>query len=115
LIEVVGKSPINEFILETQELKLSLKKSHQNQIPCSKNQKEKHLKKITSPLVGKVEKILVQEGEKVEKGKIICILKMLGIGDEIKMPEDGLIKKIEVKKGQKIEYGQVIFDYQPLG
>lgn len=79
------------------------------------------LKDLTSPMTGVFyssispeSKAFVKEGQKFNKGDVLCILESMKTFTEIKAEESGIIKEICVKNGDIIEYSQVILKYMPI-
>lgn len=70
---------------------------------------------VTSPLVGTFyaatspsAKPLVEVGQKVKKGQVLCIIEAMKIMNEITSPYDGIVASILVKNGDVIGYDQRI-------
>lgn len=58
---------------------------------------------IASPMPGKVVKILVGEGDKVEKGQGLVIVEAMKMENEIRSPSAGVVKKINFKEGDLVD------------
>ena len=56
----------------------------------------------------------VEEGDRVEKGQVLCIIEAMKLMNEIESEVSGVVKKILVKNGEPVEYGQPLFLIQPL-
>jgi len=56
----------------------------------------------------------VEEGDRVEKGQVLCIIEAMKLMNEIESEVSGIVKKILVKNGEPVEYGQPLFLIQPL-
>ena len=69
-------------------------------------------KTITSPMPGKIIKLLVQEGDLVKKGEPVIIIAAMKMESVYKAPVDGVIKKINVKEGDTIEGNQVLIEIE---
>ena len=54
---------------------------------------------------GRVARLLVEEGEQVEKGKGLLILEAMKMETEIAAPKSGVVKKIAVQAGDTVEGG----------
>jgi biotin carboxyl carrier protein len=67
---------------------------------------------ITSPMPGKVVRILVNEGDMVEKGQTIIILSAMKMESEYKAFADGTIKKIHVSEGVTVEGNQLLIEIE---
>lgn len=55
-----------------------------------------------------------EEGDRVEKGQVLCIIEAMKLMNEIESEVTGIVKKILVKNGEPVEYGQPLFLIQPL-
>ncbi|WP_243027444.1 acetyl-CoA carboxylase biotin carboxyl carrier protein [Thermus albus] len=56
----------------------------------------------------------VKEGDRVEKGQVLCIIEAMKLMNEIESEVSGIVKKILVQNGEPVEYGQPLFLIQPL-
>lgn len=61
---------------------------------------------ISTPMPGKVVKILVKEGDKVEGGDTVIVVSAMKMESEYKVVKDRTITKIMVKEGDNIEGDQ---------
>lgn len=66
--------------------------------------------KITSPMPGKVVKVLVEEGDVVQEGDTVIIISAMKMESEYKAPKDGTIKKVHVKDQQTVDSNQVLIE-----
>ena len=71
---------------------------------------------ITSPMVGTFyssaspeSPAFIKIGDKISKGKIICIIEAMKLMNEIESEFDGTIVKCLVNDGDMVEYGQPLF------
>jgi acetyl-CoA carboxylase biotin carboxyl carrier protein len=71
---------------------------------------------ITSPIVGTFYRApnpesssFVNVGDRVSKGKVLCIIEAMKLMNEIESDIDGVITKIFPQNGQPIEYGEKLF------
>jgi acetyl-CoA carboxylase biotin carboxyl carrier protein len=71
---------------------------------------------ITSPIVGTFYRapnpessVFVNEGDRVSKGKVLCIIEAMKLMNEIESEIDGTIVKIYPSNGQPVEYGEKLF------
>jgi acetyl-CoA carboxylase biotin carboxyl carrier protein len=76
---------------------------------------------VTSPLVGTFysspspdAESFVQEGDRVGKGQVICIVEAMKLMNEIESDTDGVIVKTLVENAQPVEYGEPLFLIEPL-
>lgn len=61
---------------------------------------------ISTPMPGKVVKILVKEGDNVKGGDTVIVVSAMKMESEYKVVKDRLIKKVLVKEGDNIEGDQ---------
>ena len=79
-----------------------------------------HLVAIESPMVGTFYRApapgadpYVREGDKVEKGTVLCIIEAMKLMNEIEAEVGGKVHSILVENGQPVEYGQSLFLLEP--
>ena len=63
---------------------------------------------ISTPMPGKVVKILVNVGDEVELGQTIIIVSAMKMESEFKARKPGVIKAIHVKEGDLVEGHKVL-------
>ncbi len=75
---------------------------------------------ITSPIVGTFYRSanpesdsFVNEGDRVEKASVLCIIEAMKLMNEIESDISGVIVKIYPQNGQPVEYGEKLFAIQP--
>lgn len=68
--------------------------------------------KITSPMPGKVVKVLVTEGDPVQKGETVIIISAMKMESEYKAPRDGVVKKVYVKSEDTVDGSQVLIELE---
>jgi len=66
-----------------------------------------------SPMPGKVVKILVSKGDKVEKGQGLVIVEAMKMENEIKSPVKGTVEKVNFKPGDLVDAAQPIVEIEP--
>jgi acetyl-CoA carboxylase biotin carboxyl carrier protein len=71
---------------------------------------------ITSPIVGTFYRSpspesgpFVNVGDRISKGKVLCIVEAMKLMNEIESDIDGVIAKIYPQNGQPVEYGEKLF------
>jgi acetyl-CoA carboxylase biotin carboxyl carrier protein len=71
---------------------------------------------VTSPIVGTFYRSANPEsdafanvGDRVTKGKVLCIIEAMKLMNEIEADVDGVIERIYPQNGQPIEYGEKLF------
>ncbi len=67
---------------------------------------------VTSPMPGKILRILVKEGESVKTGQGLLVLEAMKMENEIPAPKDGVIKKILVKEGDTVDTGKPLIELE---
>ena len=67
---------------------------------------------LLTQMPGKVVKILVEEGQTVQKGETLIILEAMKMENEIKSSLDGVVKAIHVKEGQALENGVLMMEVE---
>ncbi len=67
---------------------------------------------LTSPMPGKIFKIIAAEGEKVTKGQTILILEAMKMEHAIRSDKDGTVKKILYKVGELVQGGVTLIDVE---
>ena len=60
---------------------------------------------LTSPMPGKVVKLLVKEGQEVEAGQGVIVVEAMKMENELKSAVAGKVKEIFVEEGQVVESG----------
>lgn len=63
---------------------------------------------ISSPMPGRVVKLLVKIGDQVKAGQAVVVVSAMKMESEYKSGIDGVVKKILVKEGQTIEGNEVL-------
>jgi len=61
---------------------------------------------ISSPMPGKIVKILVKVGDKVKAGDTVVVVSAMKMESEYKVKKDRIIKEIKVKEGDTVEANQ---------
>lgn len=67
---------------------------------------------VTSPMTGKVTKVLVKAGDAVENGQVLIIVEAMKMEYRITSPKAGKITKLNAKEGQQVEMGAVLADVE---
>jgi len=76
---------------------------------------------VESPMVGTFYRApapgadpYVREGDKVEKGTVLCIIEAMKLMNEIEAEISGKVHSILVENAQPVEYGQPLFLLEPV-
>ncbi|MEN8117064.1 MAG: biotin/lipoyl-containing protein [Bacteroidota bacterium] len=65
---------------------------------------------ISSPMPGKVVKVLVKEGDPIKKDETAVIISAMKMESEYKSPKDGVVKKVNVSDGDTVEGNQILVE-----
>lgn len=63
---------------------------------------------IVAPMPGKIVRVLVKVGDKVEAGKGLFVVEAMKMQNEIRSPKNGVVERLEVKEGQPVNAGEVL-------
>jgi acetyl-CoA/propionyl-CoA carboxylase biotin carboxyl carrier protein len=63
---------------------------------------------LISPLQGNMWKVLVEQGQEVEEGQLVCIIEAMKMENEITAHKGGVIERLAVKEGDPIASGATI-------
>jgi biotin carboxyl carrier protein len=63
---------------------------------------------ILAPMPGKIVRVLVQLGEKVEAGQGLLVVEAMKMQNEIRSPKNGTVERLLVKEGQPVNAGEVL-------
>ena len=65
-------------------------------------------RKLSAPMPGKVVRILLHQGDKVEAGTGVLVVEAMKMQNEVKSPKKGTIQKILVSEGAAVNAGDVL-------
>lgn len=90
--------------------------SQESKSPIKEEIKCEDLYTVKSPMVGTFYAApsensapFVKCGDRIEKGKVLCILEAMKLMNEIESEVEGTIVEVLVKNGEMIEYGEPLF------
>jgi biotin carboxyl carrier protein len=63
---------------------------------------------IVAPMPGKVVRLLVKAGDKVETGQGLLVVEAMKMQNEIHSPKSGTVERLFVKEGQPVNAGEVL-------
>ena len=142
LLEAVADAEVNEFTLETGDYKLTLKRGSApvlEAVPAAvpapaaapaaapsaapapaPEASKSNLAEVVAPIVGTFYAApapdaadYVKVGDRVEAGKVLCIIEAMKLMNEIEAEVSGKVTEILVKNEEPVEYGQVLFRMEP--
>lgn len=67
---------------------------------------------LAAIMPGKIIRILVEEGQPVTEGQVVCILEAMKMENELKAPRGGVLKVLHVRPGQDVERGAVLAEIE---
>ena len=57
---------------------------------------------------GKVVRVLVAEGDAVQKGDGVIVVEAMKMQNEMKSPKDGVVSKIKIAEGDTVSAGDIL-------
>ncbi|HEX6207220.1 MAG TPA: biotin/lipoyl-containing protein, partial [Actinomycetota bacterium] len=63
---------------------------------------------VVAPMQGTILKVLVEEGQEIEAGDVVCILEAMKMENHIAATQDGTISSVAVSVGDVVQSGQAI-------
>lgn len=66
-------------------------------------EEENNEKDIKSPMPGIIKEVLVEKGQKVQKGETVVILESMKMSNELKASADGIVKEVYVSTGEQVD------------
>lgn len=63
---------------------------------------------IVAPMPGKVIRLLVNAGDKVEAGQGLFVVEAMKMQNEIRSPKSGVVERLLAKEGQPVNAGEVL-------
>ena len=63
---------------------------------------------VTAIMPGKIIRVLVQEGDEVQEGDVLCVLEAMKMENELRAGKSGVVKEVTVEPGSDVEMGEVL-------
>jgi acetyl-CoA/propionyl-CoA carboxylase biotin carboxyl carrier protein len=63
---------------------------------------------VAAPMQGTILKVMVEEGQEIRSGDVICILEAMKMENHVTAAHDGRVRQVAVKAGDVVEIGQVL-------
>ena len=63
---------------------------------------------VTAPMAGKIVSVLVEEGDSVKVGDVLCILEAMKMENEITATKAGIVQEIKVSESMPVNEGEVL-------
>lgn len=70
---------------------------------------------VTAQMTGRVLRILVVEGERIDEGAPLLILEAMKMENEIRAPHAGTVKRIHVNVGDRVNAGDPLVELEAAG
>lgn len=66
---------------------------------------------VRAPLVGffQPRPQPLQVGDRVQRGEVVCLVRAMGLPNEVRSPVDGRVVEVLVEEGVPVEYGQPLY------
>lgn len=143
LVEAIRASDFDEFVLEAQDVKLTLRRGvtapavmsaapapvhpaaavpePAPAVSAAEPVREEGLIDVLAPMVGTFYQApapgadpFVRPGSRIKPGDTLCILEAMKLMNEIEAEVEGEVVDVVVKNGELVEYGQVLMTVRPL-
>lgn len=63
---------------------------------------------VVAPMPGKVVRLLVKPGVRVEAGQGLLVVEAMKMQNEIRSPKSGMVERVQVEEGQAVNAGDVL-------
>jgi acetyl-CoA/propionyl-CoA carboxylase biotin carboxyl carrier protein len=63
---------------------------------------------ISAPMQGTILRVLVEEGQEIQAGDVVCILEAMKMENAIPAPREGVVSELPVEAGQVVQPGETI-------
>ena len=97
-----------------QQYNIDVVDSQAKYLRMRKGAEEKQQDKIVSPMPGKVVKIPVQVGDRLQAGDIVVVIEAMKMQSNYKVTSDCRIKEILVQEGDNITGDQTLITLEPI-
>ena len=67
---------------------------------------------VTAIMPGKIIRVLVEQGDEIAEGQVVCILEAMKMENELKAAKAGRVRAIHVQPGQNVERGAVLAEIE---
>ena len=63
---------------------------------------------VAAPMPGKVIRVLVKQGDAVQRGQGLLVVEAMKMQNEIRSPKSGKVEKLSAREGQAVNAGEVL-------
>jgi len=67
---------------------------------------------LRSQIPGKVVSVEVNEGDKIKKGDVVCVLESMKMQVSVKSHKDGEVKNLKVKEGNSVNKNDILAEIE---
>lgn len=67
---------------------------------------------LSAPMPGRVVKVLVREGEAIERGAPAIIVEAMKMENELHAPASGIVRSVAVREGDTVDAGQILCEIE---
>jgi biotin carboxyl carrier protein len=110
-VEIDGQPPDLAVYVRGTEVKVSVIDARRKRLTQVAARTPQVQKDVRSPMPGKVVKVLVTPGAKVEAGAAIFVIEAMKMENELRSPREGTIAEVLVREGQAVESGEELARY----
>ena len=71
-----------------------------------------HAAELVAPMPGRVRRVLVREGERVERGAVLLALEAMKMEHAIRAPRDGVVARLHVGEGALVDAGTELVELE---
>jgi biotin carboxyl carrier protein len=75
---------------------------------CHSSVEAEGRQQIVAPMPGKVVRLLVREGDRVEAGQGLLVVEAMKMQNEIRSSKSGIVERVLAKEGQPVNAGDVL-------
>jgi biotin carboxyl carrier protein len=61
---------------------------------------------------GRIVKVFIREGDRVEEGQAVLVLEAMKMQNEIKSPQSGVLSSLNFSEGEYAEAGAILFSVE---
>ncbi len=65
---------------------------------------------IAAPMQGTILRILVEPGQEIQAGDVVCILEAMKMENAIPAPREGIVSAIPAQPGQVVQVGETLVE-----
>jgi biotin carboxyl carrier protein len=63
---------------------------------------------VRAPMAGKIVRVLIAQGQKVESGQGLLVVEAMKMQNEIRSPKTGTVERLAAKEGETVNAGEVL-------